>query len=220
MIEIWLQTIALIALAYAFTTLMFHIKRPEKQFTLGLKWGLNRGPAGHPARVGSPSQSKTLSVIKDRERNKTGLSVVGELLMAASPTHQSTKPGRNSFVPGRGAGPDATARIEKVPWRTHQTSRPGRTRRPLRNLPPSLPGLGAPVPSGRPTGPAPGAFPYSTVLPAPALAAGLRRSKGGRLLQRGKAKFVAVPVDAVCSHHWLPAHLRSLFPVGRASRVR
>ena len=40
-IEIWLQTIALIALAYALTTLVFHIKHVEKQFTLGLKWGLN-----------------------------------------------------------------------------------------------------------------------------------------------------------------------------------
>ena len=43
MIEIWLQTIVLIALAYAFTTLVFHIKQVEKQFTLGLKWGLNSG---------------------------------------------------------------------------------------------------------------------------------------------------------------------------------
>jgi len=43
MIEIWLQTFALIALAYALTTLVFHIKHLEKQFTLGLKWGLNSG---------------------------------------------------------------------------------------------------------------------------------------------------------------------------------
>ena len=65
---------------------MFHIKHLEKQFTLGLKWGLNRGARRliRPA-WDDTDQSKTLSVIKDRERNKTGLSVVGELLMAASP---------------------------------------------------------------------------------------------------------------------------------------
>ena len=38
MIEIWLQTFALIALAYAVTTLVFRPRHLEKQ---GLKWGLN-----------------------------------------------------------------------------------------------------------------------------------------------------------------------------------
>ena len=41
MIEIWLQTFALIALAYALTTIVLRLRHLEKQFTLGLKWGLN-----------------------------------------------------------------------------------------------------------------------------------------------------------------------------------
>ena len=54
MIEIWLQTFALIALAYAVTTMVFRPRHLEKQFTL-LRAEMaveQRGPVAHPARVG------------------------------------------------------------------------------------------------------------------------------------------------------------------------
>jgi len=58
MIEIWLQTFVLIALAYAVTTMLSRLGHLQRQFTLGPPCGLKMGRlVGHPADRITPTPS-------------------------------------------------------------------------------------------------------------------------------------------------------------------
>ena len=63
----------------------------------------------------TPIQSRTLSVIKDRERDKTRLSVVGELADGRFALTNPLSLAGIRLYPVAGLEPDATARIEKCP---------------------------------------------------------------------------------------------------------
>ena len=106
----------------------------------------------------TPIQSKTLSVIKDRERDKTRLSVVGEVAdgrfaltnpLSLAGIHLYPVGGWNQMQPP--GLKSALAHAANISAGAHPAASP--------KVPPSLSGVGAPVPSGGPTGPAPGAFP-------------------------------------------------------------